>query len=447
MTASSTRTPRTERLTLSYADAVRELTERGRFGISMGLERVERLMAEVGHPERRLRGALIGGTNGKGSVVAMTRSVLNAAGFRVGSMPKPHLVSYRERVAIDGEPIDADAFAAMVERVLPAIDRVTKAVGPPTEFEALTAAAISELARREVDLAIVEVGMGGRLDATNVLDLGVAVITNVQRDHEAYLGNTLTKIGGEKAPIIKSGDLAVTGATGRGLRPILDRCAALDVPLRRAGRRQAYRARVVASGWQGITVDARTPTRQLADLRIGLLGAHQADNAAVALGVLEALSERWNITIGDDAIRAGMAAVRWPGRLELLDGGPHGRVLLDGAHNPAGAAALATALAGLGVQRPIVVFGAMQGKKVRAVLRALAPLDPRFIFTRVNDPKAMEPDALAAAWRAVSGQPSLTAPTARDALTMAYADPVVVAGSLYLVGEVRGILTGTREDA
>jgi dihydrofolate synthase/folylpolyglutamate synthase len=445
MTASSTRTPRTERLTLSYADAVRELTERGRFGISMGLERVERLMAEVGHPERRLRGALIGGTNGKGSVVAMTRSVLNAAGLRVATMPKPHLVSYRERVAIDSEPIAADAFAAMVERVLPAIDRVATSIGPPTEFEALTAAAITELARRDVDLAIVEVGMGGRLDATNVLDLGVAAITNVQLDHEAYLGGTLTAIGGEKAPIIKAGDLAVTGASGRGLRPILDRCAALSVPLRRAGPGQPYRARVVDTGWEGITVDARTPTGRLPDLRVGLLGAHQAQNAAVALAVLEAIAERWEVTISEEAIRAGLAAARWPGRLELLDGGPHGRVLLDGAHNPAGGSALAAALADLGIQRPIVVFGAMRGKKVRPVLRALAPLDPRFIFTRVDDPKAFSPDALAAAWRAVSGQPSLTAATAREALTMAYADPVVVAGSLYLVGEVRGILTGTAE--
>ncbi|HJP70971.1 MAG TPA: Mur ligase family protein [Candidatus Limnocylindria bacterium] len=434
-------------MTLSYADAVGALTERGRFGISMGLERVERLMAEVGHPERRLRGALIGGTNGKGSVVAMTRSVLNAAGLRVGSMPKPHLVSYRERVAIDGEPISADAFAAMVERVLPAIDRVATSIGPPTEFEALTAAAIGELARRKVDLAIVEVGMGGRLDATNVLDLGVAAITNVQRDHESYLGSTLTKIGGEKAPIIKAGNLAVTGATGRGLRPILERCAALDVPLRRAGRRQAYRARLLASDWGGITVEARTPLRRLEDLRIGLLGAHQAENAAVALGVIEAIAERWNIIVTDDAIRTGMAAARWPGRLEVLDGGPHGRVLLDGAHNPAGAAALAAALADLGVQRPLIAFGAMRGKKVRAVLRALAPLDPRFIFTRVDDPKAFAPEALAAAWRAVSGQPSLTASNATEALTMAYADPVVVAGSLYLVGEVRGILTGTSDDA
>jgi dihydrofolate synthase / folylpolyglutamate synthase len=434
-------------LTLSYTDAVRELTERGRFGVNMGLGRVERLMAEVGHPERRLRGALIGGTNGKGSVVAMTRSVLNAAGLRVGSMPKPHLVSYRERVAIDGEPIQADAFAAMVERVLPAIDRVAASVGPPTEFEALTAAAIGELARRDVDLAIVEVGMGGRLDATNVLDLGVAAITNVQRDHEAYLGSTLTAIGGEKAPIIKAGDLAVTGAGGRGLRPILERCAALKVPLRRAGPRQAYRARAVASGWDGITVEARTPTRRLSGLRIGLLGAHQADNAAVALAVLEAIAERWEVTIDDEAIRAGLAATRWPGRLELLEGGPHGRVLLDGAHNPAGAAALATALTDLGLRRPTIVFGAMHGKKVRAVLRALAPLAPSFIFTRVDDPKAFSPDELAAAWAAVSGGRAATAPTARDALAIADGDPVVVAGSLYLVGEVRGLVTGTAEAA
>ena len=222
-------------MTLTYGQAVGALTERGRFGISLGLERVERLMEEVGHPERGLRGALVGGTNGKGSVVAMTVSILGAAGLRVGSMPKPHLVSYRERIAVDGRPLDEDAFAAAIERVMPAIDRVAADVGPPTEFEALTAAAIAELARQRVDLAIVEVGLGGRLDATNVLDLGVAAITNVQLDHEAILGPTLAAIGGEKAPIIKSGDVAVTGAAGRGLRPILDRAAALDVPLLRAG--------------------------------------------------------------------------------------------------------------------------------------------------------------------------------------------------------------------
>jgi dihydrofolate synthase / folylpolyglutamate synthase len=428
---------------LTYSEAVAALTERGRFGISMGLGRVERLMDEIGHPERRLSGALVGGTNGKGSVVAMVRSVLTAAGYRVGTMPKPHLVSYRERVAIDGEPISASDFASAVAHVLPAIDRVAAGIGPPTEFEALTAAAISELARREVDVAIVEVGMGGRLDATNVLDLGVAAITNVQRDHEAYLGSSLTAIGGEKAAIIKPGNLAVTGASGRGLRPILDRCADLGVPLRRTGPRQAYRAKVRASGWDGIVVDARTPERPWSNLRIGLLGAHQAQNAAVALALLHALTERSGLRLEEQAVRRGFAEVRWPGRLELLDGARIGlgRVLLDGAHNPAGAAALATALKDLGISRPTIVFGAMRGKKIHAVLRALLPLDPRFIFTRVEDPHARLPDELARAWRRVGGSHSRTAPTLADALAAASGDPIVVAGSLYLVGEVRGMLT------
>lgn len=433
----------TDPSTLTYRQAVTALTERGRFGISMGLERVERLMAEVGHPERSLRGALVGGTNGKGSVVAMTRSVLVAAGYRVGTMPKPHLTSYRERVAIDGQPLSASSFADAVAAVLPAIDRVTAEVGAPTEFEALTAAAIGELARREVDVAIVEVGMGGRLDATNVLDLGVAAITNVQRDHEAYLGSTLTAISTEKAPIIKPGNLAVTGASGRGLRPILDRCASLGVSLRRAGPHQSYRVQLRDSSWKGIVVDARMPGGELRDLVIGLLGAHQAENAAVALALLDALAERWGLAVPEAAVRHGFASARWPGRLELMDGTPLGlgRVLLDGAHNPAGAAALARALLDLGVTQPTIVFGAMRGKKVRDVLRALAPLRPRFVFTRIDDPHAHEPAELERAWRAVSGGNSRTAATPREAIALADGDPVVVAGSLYLVGAVRGMIT------
>jgi dihydrofolate synthase / folylpolyglutamate synthase len=433
---------------LTYRRALAALTERGRFGISLGLERVARLMAEVGHPERQLRGALVGGTNGKGSVVAMARAVLGAAGLRVGTMPKPHLVSYRERIAVDGEPIPAADFAAAVARVLPAIDRVAAEVGPPTEFEALTAAAITELARRDVDLAIVEVGMGGRLDATNVLDLGVAAITNVQRDHEAHLGHTLAAIGGEKAPIIKAGNRAVTGAEGRGLRPILEHCDALGVPLRRAGPRQPYRATLTHADWDGIVVDARTATAELPALRVGLLGAHQAQNAAVSLALLDALAERWGVTIDESALRDGLAAARWPGRLELLDAGRIGgdRVLLDGAHNPAGAAALARALADLGVRRPAIVFGAMRTKRVHAMLRALAPVRPRFIFTRVDDPGALDPEELGRAWRRVSGGRSHVVADPAEAVRAADTDPVVVAGSLYLVGAVRGMITGTAEE-
>ena len=246
---------------MDYDAAVAGLRSRGRFGISLGLARIEALLDELGNPQRSLRGALVGGTNGKGSVVALARSVLQVAGLRVGTMPKPHLVSYRERIAIDGIPISRERFAAALASVMPAIDAVGDRLGPPTEFEALTAAAFVELTRAGVDLALVEVGLGGRLDATNVLDAGVAAITNVQHDHERLLGSTLAAIGAEKAAIIKPGNLAVTGARGRGLVPILERCAAVGAPLRRAGPGQPYHVTVRDSGWDGLVVDATTPAK------------------------------------------------------------------------------------------------------------------------------------------------------------------------------------------
>jgi len=431
---------------------VAALTERGRFGINMGLERVARLMAELDNPQRALRGALIGGTNGKGSVVAMTRSVLFAAGLTVGTMPKPHLVSYRERVAVNGEPISTDDFAAAVARVLPAVDRVAAELGPPTEFEVLTAAAIAELARRGVPLVLVEVGLGGRLDATNVLDLGVAAITNVQKDHEVVLGSTLRAIGAEKAAIIKPGNLAATGANGRGLTPIVDRCAEVGASLRRSGPGRAYQAQLRHQGWDGIVVDVTTPAGNLTDLHIGLLGGHQAQNGAVAVALLDAIREDGArrgspVEVSAAALRQGLSTARWPGRLEMLDGSRLGlgRVLLDGAHNPAGAAALTSSLRALGMRRPTVVFGAMRGKNVPDILRALAPLRPRFVFTRVDDPGAHDPAALARAWRRITGNTAAVAPTPLDALRRSTGDPIVVAGSLYLVGAVRGLLTGTTE--
>ena len=413
------------------------------------------------HPQRRLHGALVGGTNGKGSVVALTRAVLGAAGLSVGTMPKPHLVEYRERICIDGIPIPPARFAAAIGRVLPTADTVADELGPPTEFELLTAAAVTELAGSGVDLAVIEVGMGGRLDATNALDLGVAAITNVQKDHERYLGTTLAAIGTEKAAIIESGDLAVTGASGRGLRPILERCAAVGVPLRRAGPRRPYAAVVREVGWEGTVVDAQTPALALPGLRLALLGSHQAANAAVAVAILEALAEdaarRGQALRGVDeaAIRAGFGSARWPGRMELLEGGPdHGRVLLDGAHNPAGARALARSLDELGLRTFPLVFGAMRGKRITGALRALAPLRPRPIFTRVDDPNAHDPAQLARAWRraAPDGARPNTADTPDEALVRAAGmrhgdEPVVVAGSLYLVGAIRPLLTGTDEEA
>jgi len=447
---------------MDYPAAVAALQSRGRFGISLGLERISALLEILDHPERGLRGALVAGTNGKGSVIALARSVLNAAGLRVGSMPKPHLTSYRERIAIDGEPISRARFAQAIARVLPVVDRVAASLGPPTEFEVLTAAAVAELAGADVDLFLIEVGMGGRLDATNALDLGVAAITNVQHDHERYLGSTLAQIGREKAAIIKAGDLAVTGATGRGLRPILDRCADLAVPLRRSGAWRPYRATLHAAGWDGIEIDITTPAREMSQLHVGLLGGHQAGNAAVAVALLDALAEDasrrgQSVIIDETAVRRGLRAARWPGRLEVVEGGDGiGRVLLDGAHNPAGAGALVAALRELRVRGMPLVFGAMRGKRVSAMLRTLASLDPLPIFTAVPDPRAIPAAELQRTWRrlgAHGASPSagLVARDPEHALRLAAQQrrgdgPIVVAGSLYLVGAMRGILTGEREE-
>jgi dihydrofolate synthase / folylpolyglutamate synthase len=444
---------------MDYAAAVEALTSRGRFGMSLGLERIDRLFDELGRPERALHGALIAGTNGKGSVVAIVDAVLRAARVRTGTMPKPHLVSYRERIRIDGESLSASRFAAAVAAILPAADRVQALLGPPTEFEALTAAAVAELARERVDLAIVEVGMGGRLDATNALDLGVAAVTNVQHDHERHLGRTLVAIGTEKAAIIKPRNLAVSGASGRGLRPIVERCAELDVSLRMAGVGRPYGMRVLDAGWDGLVLEARRAERPLGELRLGMLGSHQAHNAAVALGVLDALVEDAardgrRLFVSDEAIRTGFGTVHWPGRLELLQT-EIGPVLLDGAHNPAGARALGAALAELGLRRFGLVFGAMRGKRVASMLRALAPLDPRPVFTSIDDPGARSAHELLATWRRVApagAEPGAVEPSLRKALRRAAAagasdQPIVVAGSLYVVGAARGMLIGQEEVA
>ncbi|HET9346977.1 MAG TPA: Mur ligase family protein, partial [Candidatus Limnocylindrales bacterium] len=197
-----------------YAAAVRALEERGRFGIRLGLGRVRALLATLDDPQLAVRGALVAGTNGKGSVLALAASALRQAGLRVGETPKPHLVTYRERMQIGGLPVDAAAFTRLTRLALDAADRIPRRLGPPTEFELLTAMVFAWFAEERVDLAVVEVGLGGRLDATNAWDGGVAAITNVDLDHMDRLGPTIAHIAREKAAIIERGDLAVTGAEG-----------------------------------------------------------------------------------------------------------------------------------------------------------------------------------------------------------------------------------------
>ncbi len=438
---------------LSYADALAAVETRGRFGIRLGLGRVRALLRALDDPQLAVRGALVAGTNGKGSVIALAGSALRAAGYRVGETPKPHLQTYRERIVVDGLPIEPTDFARLVEEVLPAADAVAPRLGPPTEFELLTAVMFRHFAEARLDVALVEVGLGGRLDATNAWDGGVAVLTNVGLDHQDRLGPTIGAIAREKVQIVKRGDAAVTGAAGEALAVLRRRCARLDVPL-------TVRAPAPILGWTRDTLQVDLPG--LGATEVGLRGRHQAANIAVADGLLDALGTAGIATVPADARRRGYAAARWPGRLELVTA--RGReVLLDGAHNADGATALAIALedlrpflAGGGGADPeplTLVWGAMADKDADAVVAALAASDvmegATIVCTAVDLPRAQAPGALAAAFeagmrsrRTVRVRTALDVDSALDAALggATGGGPVVVAGSLYLVGDARARL-------
>jgi len=311
---------------MSYQESLDYLTSLGRFGIKLGLERTEALLHELGDPQDLFQGVLVAGTNGKGSVCAMVASVLQAAGYRVGLMPKPHLISYTERIQVDQRPIREDDFAALLTELQPAINRVAADLGPPTEFEILTSAALYYFARAGIDLLVCEVGLGGRLDSTNVLDLGVSVITNIALDHTQYLGSTLEAIASEKAGILKPDSIAITGAQPPALAVIEAKADDQRIPLERLG--QEIEVSAVDKEWAGVQATITTPVGTYRDLRIPLLGIYQADNAALAVASIDALRSRgWDISNG--ALRDGLARTRWPGRLEVIDRDPI--VLVDGA--------------------------------------------------------------------------------------------------------------------
>jgi dihydrofolate synthase / folylpolyglutamate synthase len=427
----------------AYQAALEALEERGRYGVRLGLGRTKALLRALGDPQLAVRGALVAGTNGKGSVLALAGSAIRAAGLRAGETPKPHLVSYRERLQIGGRPVDAATFTRLVTAAIAAADRLPKRLGPPTEFELLTAVVFAWFAEQKIDLALVEVGLGGRLDATHAWDGGVAAITNVDLDHTERLGPTIRHIAREKAAIIERGDVAVTGATGDALEIVRRRARRLGAPLTIAPP-----APILDVDRDGLLVDLPG----LGETRVGLRGRHQAANVAVADAVLDALATAGIATVPDDARRRGYAEARWPGRLELLS--VDGRdVLLDGAHNPAGAAALAESLGDL---RPFLTPGrltfvtaSMADKDVAGICAAFAATDvlagARLIATAIETPRALPAGRLATIWTNSLGRSATieAEPDLDGALRRAFdgpPGPIVVAGSLYLVGAVRARL-------
>lgn len=389
------------------------------FGIKFGLENISTLVEALHHPERSFRSVHVAGTNGKGSVTAMVESVLRVAGYRSARYTSPHLVDLSERFFIRGQAVDRDTLDDAVDDLRALVEELLESgrlAVSPTFFEVTTALAFELFRRANVELAVCEVGLGGRLDATNVLMPEVTAITSIGLDHEQYLGTTLREIAIEKAGIIKPGVPVVLGHL-------------------HAEAHEAIEAIARSRGAPVIDAEATDEVRKMA---IGLRGEHQMQNAAVALKVVELIAMQ-GIALSRSAITEGFARVSWPGRLDIRRTSDGREALLDAAHNPSGAQALAAYLQTSPFAGAPIVFGVMRDKNIEGILRALEPVTGTMLMTRTSSARAADPADLAAMLHSIA--PSHAAEVIQsplDALAAAWfrSNRVVVAGSIFLLGDV-----------
>lgn len=431
---------------MTFSDAEKRLLALGDEVLTMkfGLRNMRVLLQALGSPHRQFASIHVAGTNGKGSVCALLDSILRATGRRIGLFTSPHLVSIRERMKVNGKDISPVDFAKSYQRVYSAIRRLRRSrelPAHPTYFETITAIAFDYFARQKVDIVVLEVGMGGRLDSTNVVTPLVSVITNIDFDHERFLGNTIEEIAREKAGIIKTRVPVLTGAR----RP-----QALQVIRAVARRRKAPFFHAVAESrisqgsltLAGSRFTLQTPQHRYQNLEMSLAGRHQIDNAVLAVRALEECS-RQMLTLRPEEIVEGLRRAGWPGRFERVNSKPD--IFLDGAHNPAGAHALRRVSETLLRDRKIIlIYGAMRDKKIRRVFRELVPAAQQVIFTRPSAKRAATPEEIFS----IVGEPGCPSYLAEDlpralklARRLAKQDFVIlVTGSLYLVGEARKFL-------
>lgn len=412
---------------LSMSQALHYIESSGWQARTPGLQRIALLMERLGNPEKALRFVHIAGSNGKGSTAAMLDAILRAAGFRAGLFTSPHLLRYNERIQVDGAPVSDGAFSALAEEIQEAAAGLPESL---SEFEILTAMGFLHFLREKCDLVVLETGMGGRLDSTNVIPPPeAAVITSLSLEHTAFLGDTLEKIAGEKAGIIKPGTpVVLCGQTPEAEGVIRETCAALGCPLTVTGevRRRS-----------GDLFGQRISYRERENLFLKLPGVYQCRNAAVVLDTVEVLRRRgWRIA--EDAVRAGLAGAVWPGRFEVLRREP--LFLLDGAHNLDGVLALAECLRACVPEGGLTfLMGVMADKDYGAMLDAVAPFAESFITVRPESPRALASAALAEAVRTRLGLPARDGGSVENGLALALDGngPVCAFGSLYQAGEIR----------
>ncbi|MDQ1291086.1 MAG: dihydrofolate synthase / folylpolyglutamate synthase [Nitrospirota bacterium] len=423
---------------MTYSSAIEYLYGLQKHGIKLGLETMRTLLGRLGNPERRFRSLHIGGTNGKGSTAAMTAAMLRAAGYRVGLYTSPHLVDFRERVRVNQTMIAEAQVAELTER----LQAIVPSGLTPTFFELTTGMAFLHFAESGIEVAVLEVGLGGRFDATNVVDPEACAITTIALDHQEHLGTTEEAIGFEKAGIIKAGVPVVVGRIdGTAWEVIRDTAADRGAPLTRLG----VDFHADGTGPEEFSYYGRS--RQLDGLTCALTGRHQLDNAACAVALLEAAEGR-GILVNEEAVRRGLQSVQWEGRLEVLERGPV--LLLDGAHNPAAAHVLAEYLAEWSATRPearlILVLGMMRDKDHKHFVEPLHRLVSEVVLTQADMARSFSVQELR---EVIGSQFPLchVAPSAADALALARArasaqDLICVTGSLMLVGEVKALVRG-----
>ena len=417
----------------TYASCLKAMYGLRRFGIILGLATIRSILNALGDPQNNFYSIHVAGTNGKGSVAAALSSILQQSGYRVGLYTSPHLVRFNERICINNRQISNDAVVKSYQ----AVQKAHLGNRTPTFFELTTAMAFYEFARRRVDWAVIETGMGGRLDATNVIDPVISIITNVSMEHRAYLGNTLARIAREKAGIIKQATPVVTAIKQRQAKSVIQRIAGKkSAPLYMLGKNFKVR-RQPAGGFSYYGIE-----NTWHDMHTALQGHYQVENAALAIAACELLNKN-HTSISQQSIRDGLTKTSWPGRLEIVS--EHPMIILDGAHNLMAARELAKFLGNNLAQRSItLVVGILDDKPYQSMLKSLLPVCSRVIVTRAKTGRALDPLRLFETAKKTLSDVRIVSDVAqafKQAVAEAdFNDVICIAGSLYVVGETKAAI-------
>ncbi|MFQ5443951.1 MAG: bifunctional folylpolyglutamate synthase/dihydrofolate synthase [Nitrospinales bacterium] len=373
---------------LNYQDSLKYLYGLTESGIKLGLENTSLLLKYLGDPQLKIRTIHIAGTNGKGSTAAMIHSILCAAGYRVGLYTSPHLSDFRERIQMNGTPIEEEELVALVDRVREVSEKLKI---PVTYFEFATVMAFLYFYEKNVDWGVIEVGLGGRLDATNLCQADICIISSIGLDHMEHLGSDLKGIAGEKAAIIKRGSKVFTAVDNEDLLAVIrEKTRNQNASLKCFG--EDFRAVARSSGQRGQEIDFFIESRKLEKLFLPLIGRHQVTNAALALATCLELDSQ-NSQISETAVRKGLQATFWPGRLEVISESP--TILLDCAHNPDGVQCLTQALReNFNFDRCIFVIGMMKDKPIEVMLKIFSQIGDQFYLVKPNQPRSEDPKIL-----------------------------------------------------